>query len=289
MLKFAKLHGYGNDYLVIEASELSKFLSLDDVAAVRDFVRQICQRHYGAGADGVALVEKIDDAADFRVRIFNPDGGEAAMSGNGTRCAAAYLHHAKLWTREMLRFSTRAGIKIYALLASDGKKFRFEAEIGKPRFANDAIPMKTDEPLPRVVNYDLPLDEGESARVTALEMCNPNVCVFVDDFESADWRRIGDLIEHHPQFPERTNVEFVRVINRNLIEARVWERGVGETLASGTGACAAAVAACVNDLTDRKVRVQMPGGELQVVWRATDEEVILTGDAEIIYRGEWLA
>ncbi|MDQ3651968.1 MAG: diaminopimelate epimerase [Acidobacteriota bacterium] len=291
-MRFAKLHGYGNDYIVIEAGQLA------GVDSLGEFVRRICHRHYGAGADGVALIDKVssDHASggesvpgDFAVRIFNPDGSEAAMSGNGTRCAAAYLYHQKLWLAEELRLATRAGLKLYRLREQLGEgRYRFEAEIGKPLFDSASIPMLTDEPSPQVKNYPLAVGEGETVTITALQMCNPNCCVFVDDFSAVDWRRLGSLIEPHRQFPERTNVEFIKVRDRRHIEARVWERGVGETLSSGTGACAAAVAAALNDLIGRRVRVEMPGGLLEVEWR-DDGEVLLTGTAEIIYTGEWRA
>jgi len=187
-----------------------------------------------------------------------------------------------------LRLSTRAGVKLYRLREglSEGS-YRFEAEIGKPLFESAAIPMSLDEPLSEVKDYSLAVGDGETVSVTALQMCNPNCCVFVDDFETIDWRRLGRIIESHPQFPERTNVEFVRVRDREHIEVRVWERGVGETLSSGTGACASAVAAAFNNLTDRRVRVEMPGGLLEVEWR-DDGEVLLTGTAEMIYVGEWI-
>ncbi|HVF86692.1 MAG TPA: diaminopimelate epimerase [Pyrinomonadaceae bacterium] len=282
-MRFAKLHGYGNDYIVIEANQLA------GDGALGEFVRRVCHRHYGAGADGVALIEKQSGGAgDFGVRIFNPDGSEAAMSGNGTRCAAAYLYYQELWSKEELRLSTRAGLKLYRLRERLGEgRYRFEAEIGKPLFESAGIPMLPDEPLPEVRNYPLAVGGGETVSVTALQMCNPNCCVFVDDFETIDWRRLGRIIESHPQFPERTNVEFVRVRDREHIEVRVWERGVGETLSSGTGACASAVAAAFNNLTVRHVRVEMPGGLLEVEWR-DDGEVLLTGTAEMVYVGEWI-
>lgn len=281
-MRFSKLHGYGNDYIVIEAEQLG------GVGALDEFVRRICHRHYGAGADGVALVEKLSNVpGDFGVRIFNPDGSEAAMSGNGTRCAAAYLYYRKLWSEEELRLMTRAGLKLYRLRERLGEgSFRFAAEIGKPLFESAAIPLTLDEPLPEVKNYPLAVGDGETVNVTALQMCNPNCIVFVDDFEAVDWRRLGRVIESHRLFPERTNVEFVRVSDRGHIEVRVWERGVGETLSSGTGACASAVAAAFNELTDRRVRVEMPGGLLEVEWR-DDGEVLLTGTAELVYTGEW--
>jgi diaminopimelate epimerase len=210
------------------------------------------------------------------------------MSGNGSRCAAAYLHYSGLWSDEELRFSTRAGVKRYRLRERLGAgSFRFEAEIGRPRFDSASIPMLTREPLTEVREYPLALDGGETVVVTALQMCNPNCCAFVPDLEAADWRRLGRIIESHAAFPERTNVEFIRVRDRGNIDARVWERGAGETLSSGTGACAAAVASMVGGHTDRHVKVSMPGGLLEVLWRE-DGEVLLTGEAEVVYRGEWL-
>lgn len=295
-MRFAKFQGYGNDYLVFEGGELGAVgwregferLALDE--PFPDFVRKICDRHYGAGSDGVAVVERLAEggAADYRLRIFNPDGGEAAMSGNGSRCAASYLHFQGLWSDEELRFETRAGVKRYVLRERRGAgEFRFEAEIGRPRFDSASIPMRTDAPREEVRDYALSIPGGESLKVTALQMCNPNCCAFVDDLDGTDWRRLGRAIESHTDFPERTNVEFIKVLDRQNIEARVWERGAGETLSSGTGACAAAVASMVGGRTDRNVRVSMPGGVLEVLWRE-DGEVLLTGEASVVYRGEWL-
>ena len=295
-MRFVKLHGYGNDYLVFEAARLESvgwrggFERFDADEPFTEFVRSVCDRHFGAGADGVAVVERLAEgsAADFILRIFNPDGGEAAMSGNGSRCAAACLHFDGLWTADELRFMTRAGVKRYTLREQlGGGAFRFEAEIGRPVFDSASIPMLTPEPLAEVRDYTLALADGETVTVTALQMCNPNCCAFVEDFERTDWRRLGRTIESHAAFPERTNVEFVRTLDRQNIEARVWERGAGETLSSGTGACAAAVASMIGERTDRRVRVQMPGGTLEVLWR-DDGEVLLTGEAEVVYRGEWL-
>ncbi|MBV8858107.1 MAG: diaminopimelate epimerase [Acidobacteria bacterium] len=293
---FTKFQGYGNDYLVFEAAELkgvglsAGFERLGAGEPFVEFVRRVCDRHFGAGSDGVAVVEPLGggEEGDFRLRIFNPDGGEAAMSGNGSRCAAAYLHYAGLWSAGELRFSTRGGVKRYRLRErmSEGA-FRFEAEIGRPRFDSASIPMLTEEPLAEVREYPLALPCGETLRVTALQMCNPNCCAFVGDFEQVDWRRLGRAVESHMAFPERTNVEFIRVLDRRNIEARVWERGAGETLSSGTGASAAAVASMVGGHTDRHVKVSMPGGLLEVLWRE-DGEVLLTGEAEVVYRGEWL-
>jgi diaminopimelate epimerase len=295
-MRFVKFHGYGNDYLVFEGGQLGAvgwregFERFAADEAFPEFVRRVCDRHYGAGSDGVAVVERLSEggAADFRLRIFNPDGGEAAMSGNGSRCAASYLHFEGLWSGDELRFETRAGVKLYTRRGRAGAGgFRFEAEIGRPRFDSASIPMLTSKPLEEVRDYALALPGGETLSVTALQMCNPNCCVFVEDFDAVDWRSLGRAIESHALFPERTNVEFIRVLDRGTIEARVWERGAGETLSSGTGACAAAVASMVGGRTERHVRVSMPGGLLEVLWRE-DGEVLLTGTAEVVYRGEWL-
>jgi diaminopimelate epimerase len=182
---------------------------------------------------------------------------------------------------------TRAGVKLYRLREriSDGH-YWFESELGQPGFDSASIPMLTDEPRERVMDYPLNV-EGESLRVTALSMGNPNCCIIVEDFADLDWRRIGRALENHEQFPERTNVIFVRVIDRRNIEVRLWERGVGETLSSGTCSCAAAVASCINGETGRHVNVHTEGGLIEVLWRE-DGEVLMTGRADVVYSGEWI-
>jgi len=280
---FIKFHGFGNDYIVIESEELAGFADLGE------FARRICNRHYGAGADGIAVITRENDqGADFRVRIFNPDGSEAALSGNGTRCAAAYVYYKKLWTRDELRLSTRSGLKRYFLIEQTAPgKYVFDSELGQPGFASDVIPMLTDRPLDPVIDYPIAVN-GNLINVTALQMGNPNCCIFVDDFEALDWRRLGREIENHKQFPDRTNVVFVRVKDRHTIELRIWERGVGETSASGTCSCAAAVAAMINGKTERSIDVLMPGGRARIQWR-DDGEVVINAPAELVFAGDWLA
>ena len=280
--QFTKFHGLGNDYLVIEAEHLS---AVDDLG---EFARRICNRHYGAGGDGIAIIGRAENGeADFSCRIFNPDGSEAGLSGNGTRCAVAYLYYKSLWTKDELRLSTRTGLKRYFPRGQVGPgRFVFESELGQPKFDTQSIPMSITPPLDKVVGYPL-LVNGERFPVTAMQMGNPNCCIFVDDFDALNWRAIGKAIEVHPQFPDRTNVVFVRARQRDFIELRIWERGVGETTASGTCSCAGAVAAMVNDKADRDVRVLMEGGEVRIKWRA-DGEVVITGTAEVVYSGQWL-
>ena len=282
-LNFIKFHGFGNDYIVIDAEQFR------DPNNWGSFARRICNRHYGAGADGIAVVSPSpDEDADFQVRIFNPDGSEAALSGNGTRCAAAYLYYQKLWQAEELRLTTRAGVKRYVLREDDGHgKYVFDSELGQPKFDSASIPMLTEPALDQVVDYELDVD-GETFKVTALQMGNPNCCLFVNDFNDFDWRKLGKAIENHKQFPDRTNVVFVRIKDRQNIELRIWERGVGETTASGTCSCAAAVAAMVKEETERAIEVEMPGGHAKIQWR-DDGEVVITGSAEVIYAGQWLA
>jgi len=281
--RFIKFHGFGNDYIVIESAQLSGVLDLSD------FARRICNRHYGAGADGIAIISRSEDEqADFHIRIFNPDGSEAGLSGNGTRCAAAYLYYQELWTADELRLNTRSGIKKYSLVEQIARgNYLFDSELGQPKFDSNSIPILTEQPMERVVAYPLVVGD-ETIAVTALQIGNPNCCIFVDDFNEIDWRRLGPLIEKHKQFPDRTNVVFVRVQDRKTIELRIWERGVGETTASGTCSCAAAVAAMINDETNREVTVVMPGGQVNIQWRQ-DGEVVITGSAEVIYSASWLA
>ena len=279
--RFIKFHGFGNDYIVIEAAELA---GQGDPGA---FAKAICNRHLGAGSDGIAVVSKAEGpTADFHVRIFNPDGSEAGLSGNGTRCAASYLYYRKLWTAEVLRLSTRSGVKRYFLRQQGNGRYLFDSELGVPQFANEQIPMLTDPALQTIIDYPLEVD-GTTLKVTALQVGNPVCCIFVDDFDEIDWRRFGKAIEVHKQFPDRTNVVFIKVLDRERIDLRIWERGVGETTASGTCSCAAAVAAMINSKTDRLVKALMQGGEATIGWRE-DGEVVITGSAEVVYSGDWL-
>jgi diaminopimelate epimerase len=294
-IKFIKFHGFGNDYIVIESRELVAAKITTD-AQHSEFAQRICNRHYGAGGDGIAVVSRLEaSGADFHVRIFNPDGSEASLSGNGTRCAAAYLYYQNLWPAAELRLNTRAGIKLYTLREQGpAGRYLFDSELGQPRFDPASIPMTVNEPVAKVMDYRLMVG-NETFLVTALQMGNPNCCLFVDDFAALDWRRIGKTIETHQQFPARTNVVFIRVVDRKTIELRIWERGVGETEASGTCSCAAAVAAMIKGETETSIEVLMPGGRAKIRWRADKDaggnpgEVVLTGTAEVIYGGTWLA
>jgi diaminopimelate epimerase len=202
---------------------------------------------------------------------------------------AAYLYLVEKWERPEVRIATGAGVKVLRPVDRGliGACMIFEAEMGAPRFGSEEIPVVTAIRLDRVIGQRLDVN-GQSVEFTATSMGNPHCSVFVDDFESLDWRALGSKIETHAAFPERTNVEFIRVINRDEIEARFWERGVGETLASGTGACGAALAAMINGLAAAKVKVITAAGALIVEWR-NDGMIVQTGEAGAVYRGEWLA
>jgi diaminopimelate epimerase len=222
---------------------------------------------------------------DADLRIFNSDGGEAEISGNGTRCAAAWLVESR-GTGPRLAIRTGAGLKHLALLARDGKRFSFEMEMGTPVFSARAIPFRPGSAVPEpIVDLALPLSGGVR-RVTVTSMGNPHCSLLVDDFDW-DWQALGAEIERHPFFPNRTNVEFCRAVSQHDVEVRFWERGVGMTLSSGTGSCAAAVAAILNQKAASPVSVKTLTGELIVRWDAG--EVFLTGPAEIICRGEYFA
>jgi len=279
-IEFCKFHGFGNDYIVIESASVDASVSIGDLA------RAICHRHTGAGSDGIAALEKLDgDTADYRCRIINPDGSEAAFSGNGTRCAVAYLYYKKIWSQPTLRLETKSGVKNYTLIEriSDGH-YWFEAEIGKPRFASDEIPVLTESPLETVVERRIPFGD-DWITVSAVNIGNPVACTFVDDFD-LDWRALGQKLERHEAFPERANIVFVKVLDRENIELRIWERGAGETSASGTCASGAAILSAFTGKTERTVSVHTEGGVTEVFWR-DDDEILLTGRADLVYCGEW--
>lgn len=279
MIPFCKLHGFGNDYVVIERNRIKGAWTLPDLA------RAICERHKGVGSDGIAVVERLDgDVADYSCEIANPDGSFAAFSGNGTRCAAAYLYYKDIWTNDTLRLKTRSGVKNFNLIERRDDEFVFDAEIGKPRFGSGDIPVITSTPREHVVNEPISLAGGQYI-FSAVNVGNPVACVFMDSLD-IDWRQMGREMESHQIFPDRTNVAFVNIIDRQNVDIRIWERGAGETAASGTCSSAAAVLSAFLLKTDRKLSVRSPGGTTEVEWR-DDDEIILRGTAQLVFCGEW--
>jgi diaminopimelate epimerase len=280
-ISFFKAQGMGNDFLIVKSDDVSALSSSSELA------REMCDRNYGAGADGLIFVGRAsEDDADFASRIFNADGSEAGVSGNGTRCVAAFLYHAGLWDEPEIRIATAAGVKHGRLISREDARFEFEFDMGRPDLSSRAVPMAIAPPLERVVRYPLRVRQ-EIFEITCMSMGNPQCVTVVSDLNSVNLEQIGPLIETHPIFPDRANVEFARVISRDEIEIRIWERGAGHTLSSGTGSCASAVAAALNDLTDRSVRVRTEGGTLRVDWR-DDDRIMLTASAEVVYKGLWL-
>jgi diaminopimelate epimerase len=282
-LPFTKAQGAGNDFLIIESGpEVS--LPLPELR------QRICDRHYGVGADGILFLTVPGAGSDADLRIFNSDGGEVEISGNGTRCAAAYLVESGRAGSE-LAIQTGAGLRRLRLVSRNENRFEIEMAMGAPVLSARSIPFRpapggSQIPLHEpVVGFELPLKSG-SRKVTVSSMGNPHCSLQVEDFDW-DWKALGAEIEHHPFFPKRTNVEFYRPLSRHAIEVRYWERGVGFTLSSGTGSCGAAVAAILNGLVESPVTVQTLAGELGVGWEK--DGVTLRGPAEIVCKGEFFA
>ncbi|MFM9905885.1 MAG: diaminopimelate epimerase [Pyrinomonadaceae bacterium] len=278
-IPFCKFHGFGNDYIVIERKAIPDELGLDQLAI------DICNRNTGAGADGIAVLERLDDPqADYYCEIVNPDGSFAGFSGNGTRCAVAYLNYKNLWSAADFRLRTRSGVKLFHLIERNGDEFRFEAEIGKPRFASEEIPVLIETRRDHVINEPIEVD-GRHYAFSAINVGNPVACIFVDNF-NFDWRGAARAMEKHEGFPERTNVVFIRLENRDEIEIRIWERGAGETSASGSCSSGAAILSAFLLKTQRKVLVRSEGGTTEILWR-DDDEIVITGPAVYVYCGEW--
>ena len=279
-IPFCKFHGFGNDYIVIEHDAIPADVSLPDLAI------DICHRNTGAGSDGIAVLKKmdVDDDADYFCEIVNPDGSVAGFSGNGTRCAVAYLYYKSIWKQPALRLKTRSGVKNYTLIErmSEGH-YWFEAEIGKPKFGSKDVPV-TGDAIDSVIDREIEV-EDRTFLISCVNVGNPVACTFVDDFDF-DWRRYGRAMETHEVFPERANIVFVKVLDAENVELRIWERGAGETAASGTCSTGAAVLSAFTGKTERTVSVLSPGGTTEVHWR-NDDEVLLTGRADFVYCGEW--
>lgn len=292
MISFCKFHGFGNDYIVIDKANMPEGVDLSHLA------RAMCDRHTGAGADGIAVMARTGNggspgssfedplaAPDFFCEIVNPDGSIAGFSGNGTRCAVSYIYFKALWDREVLKLETRSGVKNYRLIQEESPgHYVFEAEIGKPDFTSAGVPVSTPEPADSVV--DMPIEvAGRTFDVSCVNVGNPVAVTFVDNFD-LDWRTYGKEMEINPAFPAKANIVFVQVIDRENIEIRIWERAAGETSSSGTCSSGAAVLAAFTGRTDRRVSVHAVGGTTEFLWR-NDGEMLITGRADLAYCGEW--
>jgi len=275
-MKFTKMHGAGNDYIFIDCLK-------EKVADPASLSRAMSDRHFGIGGDGIILILPAE-SADFRMRIFNADGSEAEMCGNGIRCVGKYVYDRKYTSKAEIRIDTLAGILPITLHASNGRVDTVTVDMGCPRLQRGEIPMTG--PAGQVIAEEIEAG-GRKFKVTAVSMGNPHCVIFVDQVENFEVGFYGPLIENYPVFPSRTNVEFVEILSRSEVSQRTWERGSGETWACGTGASATAVAGVLNGKTERRVTIHLRGGDLNMEW-AENNHVYMTGPAVEVFSGEWL-
>ena len=271
---FTKMHGLGNDYVCINCFR-------ESVGKPPGFARALCDRHYGIGADGLILIGP-SKVSDFKMEIYNSDGSVAGMCGNGIRCLGKYVYDYGLTGKEKLSIETASGIRDMYLQIQDGKVIGAMVDMGTPRLNAHSIPILSEKDL--VINDPIEIQK-KNYRMTGISMGNPHAVIFTEEIKEIPLEKTGRELEFHPRFPERANIEFCHVTARDRMEIRVWERGVGETLACGTGACAAVVASVLNDLTDEKVIVKLLGGELSVRWDRKVNHVFLEGPVVKVFDG----
>jgi len=274
-LKFTKMQGIGNDYVYVNCFE-------EDIKNPSELSIAISDRHFGIGSDGLIMIMP-SPAADARMRIFNADGSEAQMCGNGIRCVAKYLYEYGIKKSDRMTIETAAGLKTIELTVVNEDVTQIKVEMGTPELLRNEIPMLGENK--QVVNEPLQVNDSV-LYVTCVSMGNPHCITFVDDVDSIVLDVTGKAIENHELFPERINAHFVQQISANKVKMRTWERGSGETLACGTGAVATGVACVLNNLTERIISTQLPGGELMVEWTG-DNKTYMTGPAEIVFTGQW--
>ena len=279
-LRFTKMQGIGNDYVYINGFE-------ERVENLNDLARQISDRHFGVGSDGLVLILP-SGTADVRMRMFNSDGSEAEMCGNAIRCVGKYVHDHGIINKDIIRVETRAGEKVVRLLSEAGEVRGATVDMGEPVLTPANIPVLVDagSDTQRFVARPVEVD-GATYDITAVSMGNPHAVIFMKGIDDLDLPKIGPAFEHHPLFPQRTNTEFVEVVSSTKVRMRVWERGAGETLACGTGACAVAVACALNGLTGREVEVELKGGTLQIRWDDISNHVYMTGGAVTVFNGTY--
>ena len=274
-MKFTKMHGCGNDYVYVNLFEEQ----IENPAKVSIAVSD---RHFGIGSDGLITIGA-SEIADFRMRIYNADGSEAEMCGNGIRCVAKYVYDHKLTDKTEITVETGAGVKTVQLTVEDDKVTLVRVDMGEPILTPDEIPVVADGD--RVVDEPIVVDDKEW-RMTCVSMGNPHAVVFVDDVAHFELEKYGPLFENHVRFPKRTNTEFVQIISRNEAIMRVWERGSAETWACGTGTCATVMACILNGFTDNDVLVHLRGGDLRIVYDEKSNHVFMTGPATEVFEGE---
>lgn len=273
-MKFTKMHGLGNDYVYVNCFEEK----IDNPPAVARFVSD---RHFGIGSDGLIMINP-SKTADFEMEMYNADGSRGEMCGNGIRCVAKYVYDYGLTDKTQISVETLGGIKYLDLAVEDGKVSLVKVDMGKPKLEADLIPIISERE--QVIDEPIEVD-GKEYHMTGVSMGNPHTVIYVDDVKGLDLEKIGPKFENHERFPKRINTEFVHCIDRQTVEMRVWERGSGETLACGTGACAVAVSSILNNLTDTQVTVKLLGGDLQIEWDREKDRVFMTGPATVVFDG----
>lgn len=274
-MKFTKMQGIGNDYVYVNCFQ-------EKVDHPGEVAKKVSDRHFGIGSDGLILI-KPSDVADFEMDMYNSDGSRGAMCGNGIRCVAKYVYDYGLTDKTSITVNTASGIKYLDLTIENGKTVRVRVNMGAPILEAKNIPVVSEQE--RMIDAPIRVD-GKEYHITTVSMGNPHAVTYIDDVKGLEIEKIGPKFENHVIFPDRVNTEFVRVIDRQTVEMRVWERGAGETLACGTGACAVAVASILNGLTEDEVTVKLLGGDLKIYWDRKENLVYMTGPAEVVFDGE---
>ncbi|WP_101689172.1 diaminopimelate epimerase [Dysgonomonas massiliensis] len=274
-LKFTKMQGAGNDYIYVNG--FSQTIENPSELAIR-----LSNRNFGIGSDGLVFILP-SDTCDFRMQMFNSDGSEAEMCGNASRCVGKWVYDNKLTTKKEISLETKAGIKYISLLQGNEISRLVKVDMGEPILEPELIPVNID--ANPVLNQPITVDNKEW-RVSCVSMGNPHAVLFLDDIYDLQLPIIGPKFETHPLFPKKINTDFIQIIDRSNMNMRVWERGAGETLACGTGACAAAVAAILNGYCDRKVTINLLGGKLEIEWDETNNHVYMTGEAVTVFNGK---
>lgn len=274
-MKFTKMQGCGNDYIYINCFK-------EEIKNIKELAIKLSDRHFGIGSDGIILI-KSSDKADFKMDMYNADGSQAQMCGNGIRCVAKYVYDYGLTNKTNISIETLAGIKYLDLQIENKKVKMVTVDMGSPITAPKEIPVISDKDI--ILEQPIEID-NKIYQMTCVSMGNPHAVIWVDDTKKIDIEKIGTLFENNELFPEKTNAEFIHVIDKNTIDMRVWERGSGETLACGTGACASVVACVLNGKTDEKVTVKLLGGELIIYYNRKNNKVFMTGPAIKVFDGE---
>lgn len=276
-MRFTKMHGCGNDYIYVDGIK-----EQIEEAKKPEIVRKLSDRHFGIGGDGVIFINSSDEA-DFEMEMYNMDGSRAEMCGNGIRCVAKFVYDKGLTDRTKISIISCGKIKYPELFVTDGKVSTVKVNMGTPILQAQEIPVIAD--TSEVIAQRIELEDAVY-EMTCVSMGNPHAVIFMDEVSSLPIEKIGPLFENHIRFPKRTNTEFVKLLDKDTVEMRVWERGTGETLACGTGACAAVVAGVLNGLTNEKVTVKLLGGILEIEWNRKENLVFMTGPAVTVFEGE---